>query len=90
MCHSTTGECTGDSRSIRRSQIIIYTHGHLSLRNLLNEAGYTVHESRIVRFTWPPFTTRVGKLGVGIFRLTGAVAAFARQSRQVIAVATPA
>ncbi len=68
----------------------LYTWSPLLLRNLLNEAGYTVHESRIVRFTWPPFTTRVGELGVGVFRLAGAVAAFARQSRQVIAVATPA
>jgi SAM-dependent methyltransferase len=67
----------------------LYTWSPLLLRNLLNEAGYTVYESRIVRFTWPPFTTRVGRLGVGIFRLAGAAAAFARQSRQVIAVATP-
>jgi SAM-dependent methyltransferase len=67
----------------------LYTWSPLLLRNLLNEAGYAVLESRIVRFTWPPFTTRVGRLGVSVFRLAGGVAAFARQSRQVIAVAEP-
>lgn len=41
----------------------LYTWSPLLLRNLLNEAGYTVHESRIVRFTWPPFTTELGNWG---------------------------
>jgi len=68
----------------------LYTWSPLLLRNLLIEAGYTVHDSRLVRFTWPPFALQLSRLGRSIFLGLGALASFVRQSRQVVAVASPA
>jgi SAM-dependent methyltransferase len=67
----------------------LYTWSPLLLRNMLLEAGYAVAESRLVRFTWPPFTVQVGKLPRNAFLAAGAVASFLRQKREVIAVASP-
>jgi SAM-dependent methyltransferase len=67
----------------------LYTWSPLLLRNLLSEAGYTVLESRLVRFTWPPFTAQLSKLPWKAFLAAGTIASLARQSRQVIAVASP-
>lgn len=66
----------------------LYTWSPLLLRNLLLEAGYVVHESRLVRFAWPPLTLQLGRLPVALFLAAGALAALVRQQRQVIAVAS--
>lgn len=67
----------------------LYTWSPLLLRNLLLEAGYEVYESRLVRFTWPPFTLQLGRLPRAFFLAAGGLASFVRQSRQVMAVASP-
>ena len=67
----------------------LYTWSPLLIRNLLLEAGYEVLEARIVRFTWPPFTVKMGKLPLRAFLAAGRVASSLRESRQVIAVASP-
>jgi SAM-dependent methyltransferase len=67
----------------------VYTWSPLLLRNALLQADYAVLESRLVRFTWPPFTQQLGKLPRDLFLGAGAIASFLRQRRQVIAVASP-
>jgi SAM-dependent methyltransferase len=67
----------------------LYTWSPLLLRNALVQADYSVLESRLVRFTWPPFTQQLGKLPRDLFLAAGAIASFLRQKRQIIAVASP-
>lgn len=68
----------------------LYTWSPLLLRNLLVEAGYDVSETKMIRFTWPPLTLLLSRiLPHWLFLMAGSTAAFARQSRQVFAVAQP-
>lgn len=68
----------------------LYTWSPLLLRNLLEEAGYDVMESRLLHFTWPPFTLVCSKFPRPIFHAAGRLASVLRHSQQVIAVARPA
>lgn len=67
----------------------LYTWSPMLLRNLLDEAGYVVLEARLVRFGGPPFTLVLARFPWWLFRAAAFAHSYVRQSRQVVAVATP-
>lgn len=65
----------------------LYTWTPLLLANLLEEAGFTVEECRVVTHAWPPYTARLARLPRPIFDLIARFWATVRRRRQVMAVA---
>jgi SAM-dependent methyltransferase len=65
----------------------LYTWTPLLLSNLLEEAGFTVEECRVVTHAWPPFTARAARLPRPLFDLLARFWAAVRRRRQVMAVA---
>jgi SAM-dependent methyltransferase len=66
----------------------LYTWTPLLLRNLLVEAGFDVHDCRVVRHAWPPFTAALARLPKRAFDLGAFAWAIARKRRQLMAVCT--
>jgi SAM-dependent methyltransferase len=67
----------------------LYTWTPLLLRNLLDEAGFDVHEARVVAHAWPPATARLARLPRPLFDLLARAWSVLRHRRQVMAVAVP-
>jgi SAM-dependent methyltransferase len=65
----------------------LYTWTPLLLANLLEEAGFTVEECRVVTHAWPPFTAFFARLPRSLFDLVARVWSAVRRRRQVMAVA---
>jgi SAM-dependent methyltransferase len=65
----------------------LYTWTPLLLANLLEEAGFTVEECRVVTHAWPPFTAFFARLPRSLFDLVARFWSVARRRRQVMAVA---
>lgn len=65
----------------------LYTWTPLLLANLLEEAGFTVEQCRVVTHAWPPFTAFFARLPRSLFDLGARFWSAARRRRQVMAVA---
>jgi hypothetical protein len=65
----------------------LYTWTPLLLANLLEEAGFTVEECRVVTHAWPPFTATLARLPRPIFDLIARFWAIVRRRRQLTAIA---
>jgi SAM-dependent methyltransferase len=65
----------------------LYTWTPLLLANLLEEAGFTVEECRVVTHAWPPFTAFFARLPRSLFDLVARFWSAVRRRRQVMAVA---
>jgi SAM-dependent methyltransferase len=67
----------------------LYTWTPLLLRNLLDEAGFEVLETRVVSHAWPPATARLARLPRPLFDVLARVWSVLRRRRQLMAVAVP-
>jgi len=65
----------------------LYTWTPLLLSNLLEEAGLTVEQCRVVTHAWPPFTAFLARLPRSLFDQVARFWSAARRRRQVMAVA---
>jgi SAM-dependent methyltransferase len=65
----------------------LYTWTPLLLANLLEEAGFTVEQCRVVTHAWPPFTAFFARLPRSLFDLVARFWSAVRRRRQVMAVA---
>jgi SAM-dependent methyltransferase len=65
----------------------LYTWTPLLLANLLEEAGFTVEECRVVTHAWPPFTAFFARLPRSLFDLVARFWSAVRRRRQVMAIA---
>jgi SAM-dependent methyltransferase len=65
----------------------LFTWTPLLLRNLLEEAGFRVLETRVVAHAWPPFTAKFARLPPSAFDAVCKVWSVARRRRQVMAIA---
>jgi SAM-dependent methyltransferase len=65
----------------------VYTWTPLLLRNLLVEAGFEVHECRVVAHAWPPFTRKLLRLPQPVFDALARLSAVVMRRRQLTAVA---
>jgi SAM-dependent methyltransferase len=68
----------------------LYTWTPLTLRNLLEEAGFEVRECSVAAHAWPPFTGRLIRLPTTAFDRLAVIWAVLRKRRQLMALATPA
>jgi len=65
----------------------LYTWTPLLLSNLLEEAGFTVEDCRVVTHAWPPFTAFFARLPRSLFDSVARLWSALRRRRQVMAVA---